>query len=148
MGALTLQNAGLECTLHGINLFQHFKNDALLALKKRVLLQCKRSGARIIGVVATVGNIRKAVVNAPLRQPCIFIIHRPGGNGCLDRWRSVAFRLVVVPRLMGKRALTTPSFARAPIALLAQKGHKLTQSYKQVIHTQLKIFLAKVWVVL
>ena len=76
MGTLSLQNAGLECTLHGIDLLTNCLNTGRRAKGQPACLRHPpRSGARIIGAVNAIGNHTSCAANLRLLWPIIFIIH-------------------------------------------------------------------------
>ena len=59
MGSLSLQDTGLECTLHGIDLFTLCLTDLMWPPSRTGYLCYRHSGARIIGGVGVVGNINE-----------------------------------------------------------------------------------------
>ncbi len=59
MRALALQNTGLECTFHGVDLLINDSSDSVRTQAFDSRQTHRRSGARIIGVPDALGNLSR-----------------------------------------------------------------------------------------
>ena len=148
MGALSLQYAWLECTLHGIDLLAN-----CLSTGRRAEIANLLAPSTTLGGADYMGGQchwqPHEFCSQHKTSPANNFYHPLGGvpRDFVGLTKHPPRKMAIVG-LESKWALTLCVFNRAGLGSCRSGMHILTQSCKQVIHRRRKIFLASVEIVL